>query len=84
MSVFFTLLKGFVGTGILFLPKGFKNGGWLFSSAAIFLSYCITTYCCMKLLAARKVSGGGSYSELGMKSMGIWGKRAVDVSLALS
>jgi hypothetical protein len=38
MSTFFTLLKGFVATGVLFIPKGFVTGGWLFSSIALFLS----------------------------------------------
>jgi hypothetical protein len=32
LSTFFTLIKGFVATGVLFLPKGWVNGGWLFSS----------------------------------------------------
>lgn len=28
---FFLLLKSFIGTGVFFLPKAFKNGGMLFS-----------------------------------------------------
>ncbi|KAK3724734.1 hypothetical protein LTR37_000782 [Vermiconidia calcicola] len=31
MKTFFTLLKAFIGTGIMFLPKAFRNGGILFS-----------------------------------------------------
>jgi solute carrier family 36 (proton-coupled amino acid transporter) len=41
-GTFFTLLKGFVASGVLFLPKGFVTGGWLFSSVTLFLS-CILT-----------------------------------------
>lgn len=37
-GTFFTLLKGFVAAGVLFLPKGFVTGGWLFSSIALILS----------------------------------------------
>lgn len=32
LKTFFTLIKGFVAAGILFLPKGWCNGGWLFST----------------------------------------------------
>lgn len=32
VKTFFTLLKGFVAAGVLFLPKGWVNGGWLFST----------------------------------------------------
>ncbi|KKK22251.1 hypothetical protein AOCH_001989 [Aspergillus ochraceoroseus] len=42
---FFTLLKAFVGTGIIFLPKAFRNGGILFSSITLvsigFVCACI-------------------------------------------
>ena len=38
MATFFTLIKGFVATGVLFLPKGWVNGGWLFSSVAMLMS----------------------------------------------
>lgn len=31
LATFFTLVKGFVATGVLFLPNGFYNGGWFFS-----------------------------------------------------
>jgi solute carrier family 36 (proton-coupled amino acid transporter) len=32
---FFTLLKASIGTGIMFLPKAFNNGGILFSSITL-------------------------------------------------
>lgn len=35
LKTFFTLFKGFVATGVLFIPKGFRNGGWLFSTIAL-------------------------------------------------
>jgi hypothetical protein len=30
MATFFTLIKGFIATGCLYLPKSFVNGGWGF------------------------------------------------------
>ena len=57
LKTFFTLIKGFIGTGILFLPKGFENGGYLFSPIALLFAGALTCYCTTKLLAARKVNG---------------------------
>ena len=42
VGTFFTLVKGFVASGILFLPKGWRNGGWLFSSVTLFFSSIFT------------------------------------------
>lgn len=42
IGTFFTLLKGFVASGVLFLPKGFVTGGWLFSTIALCIS-CVLT-----------------------------------------
>lgn len=61
---FFTLLKAFIGTGIMFLPKAFKNGGILFSSitlVTVSLLSCLSFYL---LLLCRRRYGGG-YGELG-------------------
>lgn len=38
VKTFFTLIKGFVAAGVLFLPKGWRNGGWLFSTITLLLS----------------------------------------------
>jgi len=61
---FFTLLKAFVGTGIMFLPKAFKNGGMLFSSIILLVVSLVTSLCFHLLLETRKRYGGG-YGDLG-------------------
>ncbi|KAL6717279.1 hypothetical protein ACLMJK_005194 [Lecanora helva] len=61
---FFTLLKAFVGTGIMFLPKAFNNGGILFSSITLILVSLISCLCFYLLLQCRK-RYGGSYGDLG-------------------
>ena len=63
-KTFFTLLKAFVGTGIMFLPKAFKNGGILFSSITLITVSVITTLAFHLLLQCRTKYGGG-YGELG-------------------
>lgn len=64
-KTFFTLLKAFVGTGIMFLPKAFKNGGILFSSITLVTVSIVTTICFRLLLQCRQRYGGGGYGELG-------------------
>ncbi|TKA65003.1 hypothetical protein B0A55_09434 [Friedmanniomyces simplex] len=64
-KTFFTLLKAFIGTGIMFLPKAFRNGGILFSSITLVSVSLITTLCFMLLLQCRKLHGGGGYGDLG-------------------
>ena len=61
---FFTLLKAFIGTGIMFLPKAFRNGGILFSSITLLSVSLISCLCFHLLLQCRKRYGGG-YGELG-------------------
>ena len=61
---FFTLLKAFIGTGIMFLPKAFRNGGILFSSITLILVALISCLCFHLLLQCRQ-RVGGSYGDLG-------------------
>ncbi|GMG38168.1 Amino acid transporter transmembrane [Aspergillus oryzae] len=69
MKTFFTLLKAFVGTGIIFLPKAFRNGGILFSSITLVTVALITTVCFHLLLQCRRQYGGG-YGEIGERIAG--------------
>ena len=84
ISVYFTLLKGFVATGGLYLPKSFINGGWGFQIITMVMSGILTMYCSILLLDTRAISKVGSYSEMGQLSYGKYGRIAVDISLALS
>ncbi|EXJ90195.1 hypothetical protein A1O1_03294 [Capronia coronata CBS 617.96] len=64
-KTFFTLLKAFIGTGIMFLPKAFNNGGILFSSITLLLVSVITTLAFHLLLQCRQVHSKSGYGELG-------------------
>ena len=64
MKTFFTLLKAFIGTGIIFLPKAFRNGGILFSSIALVTVSIMTTISFHLLLQCRRRYGGG-YGDIG-------------------
>ncbi|KAL5333130.1 transmembrane amino acid transporter protein-domain-containing protein [Aspergillus crustosus] len=69
VKTFFTLLKAFIGTGIIFLPKAFRNGGILFSSITLVSVAAISTLCFHLLLQCRRHYGGG-YGDLGERISG--------------
>lgn len=82
-KTFFTLLKAFVGTGIMFLPKAFRNGGILFSSITLVMVSFITILCFRLLLQCRERYGGG-YGEIGDAIFGRKFRGLVLASITLS
>lgn len=84
LKTFFTLLKAFVGTGILFLPKAFRNGGILASSITLVMVSLVTCVCFKLLLQCRERCGGGGYGELGEAIVGSRFRSLVLASITLS
>ncbi|KAI0024000.1 transmembrane amino acid transporter protein-domain-containing protein [Xylariomycetidae sp. FL0641] len=82
-KTFFTLLKAFVGTGIMFLPKAFNNGGILFSSMTM-LTVSVITMLAFHLLLACKAQYGGGYGEIGDAIAGKRMRGLILVSITLS
>ncbi|RDW91176.1 putative amino acid transporter-1 [Coleophoma crateriformis] len=64
LKTFFLLIKSFIGTGVLFLPKAFKNGGLLFSSVTLIVVSLVSCLAFHLLLQCRARYGGG-YGEIG-------------------
>jgi len=83
-KTFFTLLKAFVGTGIMFLPKAFRNGGILFASMTMIAVSLVTSLCFRLLLQSRARYGGGGYGELGGIIIGPRFRSLVMASITLS
>ncbi|ETW05873.1 hypothetical protein H310_03531 [Aphanomyces invadans] len=81
-QAFLALLKSFVGTGILFLPQGFKSGGIVFSPLLLAIVAILTLYAMFRLMACRELLGG-SYSHIGEVAYGKWGSRMVQISIVL-
>ncbi|CAO3597803.1 unnamed protein product [Absidia cylindrospora] len=79
----FLLFKAFIGSGILFLPKAFSNGGLAFSIAVIWLMGIISLYCFLLLLDCKKYISG-SYGDIGEAAYGPWMRRIVLFSIAIS
>ena len=71
--VFAWLLKGFITTGILLIPNGFYNGGWLLSIIILLLSMTMHLIC-MNLLLAANDKVGGSLLDIGSEALGHSGR----------
>jgi proton-coupled amino acid transporter len=84
MATYLTLMKGFVCSSALYLPKSFINGGWGFSVICLVASAFLTNLCASKVLRVRAELDAKSYTDIGEKLYGSWGKLVVNVALALS
>lgn len=77
------LLKGFVGTGVLFLGKAFFNGGILFSTIVMLGIAGISLWSFLLLVKTRLVIPGG-FGEIGGTLYGNWLRTTILTSIALS
>ncbi|KAL3231201.1 Vacuolar amino acid transporter 3 [Nakaseomyces bracarensis] len=78
------LLKSFVGTGVLFLPKAFHNGGWGFSSIVLLCCALISYWCFVLLIDTKNQVKLDGYGDMGNKLYGSKMKLAILWSIALS
>lgn len=83
VKTFFTLLKAFIGTGIMFLPKAFGNGGLLFSTVAMLCVSAISMVA-FHLLLQCKLHYGGGYGEIGHAIAGPRMRALILFSITLS
>lgn len=83
MNAALLLLKSFVGTGVLFLPKAYLNGGLLFSNLVLLGLAVINTYCFILLTDTQKRIGG-SFGDMGGVLYGKSMRAAILISIALS
>jgi proton-coupled amino acid transporter len=77
------LLKSFVGTGVLFLPRAFLNGGMLFSSLVL-LGVAVLSYYCFILLISTRSRVEASFGDMGGILYGKWMRAAILFSIVLS
>ncbi|KAJ1921335.1 hypothetical protein H4219_000651 [Mycoemilia scoparia] len=82
-KAFFLLIKSFVGTGVLFLPRAFYNGGLGFSSLLLVSVGAIALHC-MLLLVECYHKYSGSYGDLGYKLYGEPMRQAILASIVIS
>ena len=83
MGAVFLLLKSFVGTGVLFLPRAYLNGGMLFSNVVL-LGVAMLSYYCFILLVNTRLKINGSFGDIGGILYGKWLRALILTSVALS
>ena len=81
---FISLIKGFIGTAILFLPRQVNLGGWFMTTLSLTISAIFTYICAIKLLNAAKDCQGKDYMDIGFKAYGSLGRNLVGLFLVLS
>ncbi len=77
------LLKSFIGTGVLFLPKAYLNGGMMFSNVLLLVVAPLSYYCFI-LLVNTRLKVEGSFGEMGGILYGKWMRALILSSVALS
>lgn len=83
MGAALLLLKSFVGTGVLFLPRAYLNGGMLFSNL-ILLFVAALSYYCFVLLVTTRLKVDGSFGDIGGILYGKWMRTVILFSIVLS
>ncbi|KAI1390959.1 transmembrane amino acid transporter protein-domain-containing protein [Hypoxylon trugodes] len=77
------LLKSFVGTGVLFLPRAYFNGGMLFSNLVL-LFVAALSYYCFVLLVTTRLKVDGSFGDIGGILYGDWMRTLILFSIVIS
>jgi proton-coupled amino acid transporter len=77
------LLKSFVGTGVLFLPRAFLNGGMMFSNLVL-LAIAGVSYYCFVLLVSTRLVIEHSFGDMGYHLYGTWMRNMINFSLVIS
>ncbi|ERT02218.1 solute carrier family 36 (proton-coupled amino acid transporter) [Sporothrix schenckii 1099-18] len=83
MSAAAVLLKSFVGTGVLFLPRAYLNGGMLFSNLVL-LFVAALSYYCFVLLVTTRLKIVGSFGDIGGILYGKWLRFMILTSIVIS
>lgn len=77
------LLKSFVGTGVLFLPRAYLNGGMTFSNLVL-LAIALLSFWCFILLVNTRLKVHASFGDMGGKIYGKYFRNLINSSLVIS
>lgn len=82
-KTFITLLKSFLGTGLLLMAKGYANGGYAFSIPVLIIASVISG-AAGQLIILTRAKVRGSFSEIAQYSFGLWGRILADIVMVLA
>eukprot|EP00127_Corallochytrium_limacisporum_P002376 Clim_evm17s119 gene=Clim_evmTU17s119 len=85
----FALIKAFIGSGVLFIPKGYSSAGLLIGTVLLLVCGWMTWYGAQLLLMTRQEMGRNgiivnTYGDMADKLYGKHGRAAVDVAVFFS
>ncbi|CAB4252507.1 similar to Saccharomyces cerevisiae YNL101W AVT4 Vacuolar transporter, exports large neutral amino acids from the vacuole [Maudiozyma barnettii] len=83
-KVFLLLMKSFVGTGVLFLPQGFHNGGLTLSIFLLIFFGGYSYWCYYILIQSKVYTKVASFGDIGLKTYGPWMKFGILLALVLT
>lgn len=77
-ATYVALIKGYCAIAILFIPKAFQNGGWLFSGVSMLISAAMTTICVVKLVSVGLNLKTYSYEMCVKETLGVGAKKILE------
>lgn len=83
-ATLFTFIKLNIVAGFIFLPAGFKNGGWLFSIIAMLGLLFLNVYSMICICESSDKLKTFSLSKIGLKSMKKFGFYICEFGIALT
>lgn len=84
LKAYCLLVKAFVGTGVLFLPKGFSNGGLIFLVICLLFFGFLSYWCYLILVFSKQATRVNGFAEIGLKLYGAWLQRLIFTSIVIS
>ncbi|SCU81690.1 LAFA_0C06568g1_1 [Lachancea sp. 'fantastica'] len=83
-KAFLLMIKSFIGTGVLFLPAAFANGGLVFSAVMLTFFGCYSFWCYYILIESKISAKVSSFGDIGQTLYGPWMKFIILLSLVLT
>ncbi|CEP63902.1 Avt4p LALA0_S09e05050g [Lachancea lanzarotensis] len=83
-KAFLLMIKSFIGTGVLFLPAAFANGGLIFSAVMLTFFGCYSFWCYYILIQSKVAARVASFGDIGQSLYGPWMKFIILLSLVLT
>ncbi|KAL6948582.1 hypothetical protein ACO0QE_001054 [Hanseniaspora vineae] len=83
-KAFLLMIKSFIGTGVLFLPKAFSNGGLFFCMFMLTFFGIYSFWCYYILIQSKVATKVSSFGDIGQKLYGPWMKVIILFSLVVT
>lgn len=83
-QTFFTIVKGYCESNLLFVPRAFVNGGYIFANVQLVVTSSLMALCAVKLVHIAQEHKIYNYNEIVRRAFGPFGALMLDILLVLS